>query len=59
MGSYLKAGTSGGSSLMNTSCTISARVLTLNVPDRMMTIGMIFTSAFRVPWVWMASMRGS
>ena len=41
---------SGGSSVKETSWTISARVLTWNVPFLLMTIGMMLISAFSVPW---------
>ena len=50
-GSCLKVSTSGCSSLKYTSWEISVRVLTWNVPFRLMTIGMILTSDFRVPCV--------
>ena len=49
MGSCLKVSSSGGSSLKETSRAISARVLTWNVPVRLMTIGMVLTSDVRVP----------
>ena len=45
----LKVSLSGGSSVNETSWDISARVLTWKVPGRLMTIGMILTSAYRVP----------
>ncbi len=48
-GSCLKVSLSGGSSANETSWEISARVLTWKVPVRLMTMGMILTSAFRVP----------
>ena len=47
--SCLKVGSSGGSSLNETSWAISAKVLTLKVPVRLMIMGTIFTYAFRVP----------
>ena len=50
---------SGGSSVNETSCEISAYVLTWKVPVRLMTMGMILTSAFRVPWVCRACLSGS
>ncbi len=49
MGSCLKVSSSGVSSLKETSWAISAKVLTWKVPVRLMTMGMIFTSAFRMP----------
>ncbi len=48
-GSCLKVSSSGGSSANETSWEISSRVLTWKVPVRLMTMGMILTSAFRVP----------
>ena len=48
-GSYLKASLSGDSSVNEKSCEISARVLKWKVPVRLITMGMIFRSAFRVP----------
>ncbi len=48
-GSCLKVSSSGGSSLKETSWAISAKVLTWKMPVRLMTMGVIFTSAFRVP----------
>ena len=48
----------GGSSLKDTSWAISARVLTLNIPVMLMTMGIIFMSAFSVPWVLRVSLRG-
>ena len=50
-GSCLNMSSSGGSSANETSCAISASVLTWKVPVRLMTIGIILMSAFRVPWV--------
>ena len=58
-GSCLKVSSSRGSFVNETSWAISARVLTWKVPVRLMTMGMIFTSAFRVPWVCNASQSGS
>ena len=58
VGSCLKVSSSGGSSLKETSWAISARVLTWNVLVRLMTIGIISTSALRVPCVWSASRSG-
>ena len=54
---YVKA--SGCSSLKETSCAISARVLTLKVPVLLMTIGIILMSAWSVPWVRRACFSGS
>ena len=51
VGVCLKMSSSGGSSLKDASWVISSRVLLLNVPIRLMTIGMILTFAFRVLWV--------
>jgi len=48
-GSSLKVSPSGGSSVNETSWEISTRVLTWKAPIRLMTTGMILTSAFRVP----------
>ena len=48
-GSCLKVSSSGGSSANETSWAISAKVFTWKVPVRLMTMGMILTSAFRVP----------
>ena len=59
VGSCLKASSPGGSSLKYTTWAISARVLTLSVNVRLMTIGMILTLALRVPCVRRASLRGS
>ena len=47
--SCLEVSSSGGSSAKETSLEISARVFTWKVPVRLMTMGMILTSAFRVP----------
>ena len=49
----------GGSSSKETSCAISARVLTLKVPVLLMTIGITFMSARSVPWVCRACFKGS
>ncbi len=46
--SCLNVSSSGGSSVNETSCEISASVLTWKVPVRLMTMGIILTSAFRV-----------
>ena len=48
-GSCLKVSSSGGSSANETSWEISAKVFTWKVPVRLMTMGMILISAFRVP----------
>ena len=48
-GSYLKVSSSGDSSLKGTSWAISAYVLTWKVHVRLMTMGIILTSACRVP----------
>ena len=48
---------SGGSSLNETSWAISASILTWNVPALLMTIGIIMTAAFMVPWVCRAYLR--
>ena len=45
LGSCLYVSASGGSSAKETSCAISARVLTLKVPVLLMTIGIILMSA--------------
>ncbi len=57
--SCLKVSPFGGSFVIETSWEISARVLTWKVPVRMMTMGMILTSAFRVPKVCSACLSGS
>ncbi len=57
--SCLNVSSSGGSSLNETSCEISASVFTWKVPVRLMTMGMILISAFRVPWVCRACRSGS
>ncbi len=50
LGSCLYVSASGGSSSKDTSCAISARVFTLNVPVLLMTMGMILISAFIRVW---------
>ena len=57
--SCLKVSSSGGSSANETSWEISARDFTWKVPVQLMTMGMILTSAFRVPWVCSAYWSGS
>ena len=52
-GHCLKVSSSGGSSLNET------RVLTWKMPVRLMTMGIILTSAFRVPYVCSAGRSGS
>ncbi len=47
-GRCLKVSSSGGSSVNETSWEIFARVFTWKVPVRLMTMGMILTSASRV-----------
>ncbi len=59
LGSCLYVSASGGSSSNDTSCAISARVLTLNVPVLLITMGIIFISALSVPWVFKACFNGS
>ena len=59
LGSCLYVIASGGSSSKVTSCAISARVLTLNVPVLLMTIGKILMSACNVPYVCRACFSGS
>ena len=59
LGSCLYVNTSGGSSSKDTSCAISARVLTLKVPIPLMTISIILMSAFSVPWFCRACFSGS
>ena len=49
MGSCLNVSSSGFSSLKETSWAISAKVFTWKLPVRLMTMGIIFASAFRVP----------
>ncbi len=58
-GSCLKVSSSGGSSANETSWEISAKVYTWKVPVRLMTMGMILISAFRVPYVCSACRSGS
>ena len=58
-GSCLKVSSPGDSSLNETSWAISARALTWKVHVRLMTMGIIFTSACRVPWVCIASWSDS
>ena len=58
-GSCLNVSSSGGSSVNETSCEISASILTWKVPVRLMTTGMTLMSAFRVPWVCRACRSGS
>ncbi len=50
---------SGGSSLNETSCAISASVRTLKVPVPLMTIGMILISALSVPCICSACLSCS
>ncbi len=57
--SYLKVSPSGGSFANETSWEISARSFTWKVLVRLMTMGMILTSAFRVPKVCSACRSGS
>ena len=59
LGSCLKVIESGCSSEWDTRCAIYARVFTWNVPVLLITIGIIFMSAFIVPCVWSASFSGS
>ncbi len=49
MGSCLKVSSRGGSSLKEISWEISANILTWKEPVRLMTMRIIFTSAFRAP----------
>ena len=56
--SCLYARVSGGSSLNETSCAISASVRTLKVPVLLMTIGMIMISALSVPCICSACLSG-
>ena len=58
-GSCLKVSSSGGSSANETSWAISAKVFMWKVPVRLMTMGMILISAFRVPYVCSACRSGS
>ena len=59
LGSCLYVSASGGSSSSDTSCAISASVLTLNVPVLLITMGTILITALRVPWVCRACFSGS
>ncbi len=59
LGNRLYVSAYGGFSLKETSCAISARVLTLKVPVLLMTIGIILMSAWSVPWVCRACFSGS
>ena len=59
LGKCLYVSASGGSSSKETSCAISARVLTLKVLVLLMTIGIILMSAWSVPWVCRACFSGS
>ncbi len=59
LGSCLYVSASGGSSSKDTSCDISARVLTLKVHVLLMTIGIILMYAWSVPWVCRAYFSGS
>ncbi len=59
LGNCLYVSASGGSSSKETSCAISARVLTLKVHVLLMTIGIILMSAWSVPWVCRACFSGS
>ena len=59
LGSCLYVSASGGSSSSDMSCAISARVLTLNVPVLLITMGTILISALSVPWVYRACFNGS
>ncbi len=58
-GSCLYVIASSGSSWKDTSCAISERVFTLNVPVLLMTIGISFTFAFSVPCDRRACLSGS
>ncbi len=58
-GSFLSVSSSRGSFVKETSCEISASVLTWKAPVRLMTMGMILTSALRVPYVCSACRSGS
>ena len=59
LGSCFYVSASGGSSLNDMSCAISARVFTLNVPVLLMTTGTILISTLSVPWVCRACFNGS
>ncbi len=58
-GSCLYVRASGGSSLNETSCVISASVRTLKVPVMLITIGMIMISALSVPCICSYCLSGS
>ena len=58
-GSCLNVSSSGGFSVNETSCEISASVWTWKVPVRLIPKGTICMSAFRVPWVCKACRSGS
>ena len=57
--SCLYVSASGGSSLNDMSCAISARILTLNVHVLLITIGIISIDACNVPYVCRACFSGS
>ncbi len=59
LGNCLYVSACGGSSSKETTCAISARVLTLKVLVLLMTIGMILMSTWSVPWVCRACFSGS
>ncbi len=59
LGNCVYVSLSGGSSSKETSCAISARVLTLKVSIMLMKIGIIMMSALSVPWVCRACFNGS
>ena len=59
LGGCLYVSASGGSSSSEMSCAISARVLTLNVPVMLITMGTILIYALSVPWVCRACFNGS
>ena len=59
LGSCLYVIASGGSSSRDTSCAISAKVLTLKVPVLLITMGIILISVLSVPWVCRACFSGS
>ncbi len=59
LGSCLYVSVFGGSSSKETSCAISARVLTLKAPVLLMTIGIILMYACSVPWVCRAYFKDS
>ena len=58
-GSCSKVSSSGGFSVNEASWEISARVLMWKVHVRLMTMEIILTSAFRVPYVCSACRSGS